>query len=261
MGVALLLIDAQVDFCDPSGALYVQGAEEDMARVAEWIQREQSRIDTIVVTLDSHHLMDIAHPGWWIDAYGGNPTPFTAITLDDLKKSRYNVANDATREASLAYVEHLAEEGKKTLVIWPPHCLLGHPGHALFPAIRDAVDAWELAKCKPVEYVLKGTNPYTEHYSAVQAEKIDPNDPSTAPNGAMIHLLDEHDRIVVAGEALSHCVADTVSDLMEQIDRSKFVLLEDGMSCVPSFENLGGRFLFRAKGRGATITETDRFSL
>jgi nicotinamidase-related amidase len=28
----LLVIDPQVDFCDPSGSLYVPGAEDDMGR-------------------------------------------------------------------------------------------------------------------------------------------------------------------------------------------------------------------------------------
>jgi nicotinamidase/pyrazinamidase len=256
MSTALLLIDPQVDFCDPNGSLFVSGANEDMDRVADWMNRSRKTIDTLMVTLDSHHFLDIAHPAWWIDAYGGHPVPFTTITMDDLQKGKYNVSSESVREASLAYVEHLAVQGKKTLVVWPPHCLLGSPGHALYGPIREAVFTWEAECCRPVSFVMKGMNPFTEHYSAVQAEKIDPKDPSTALNGKMIHALDEHDRIIVAGEAQSHCVADTVLDLMEHIDRSKFVLFEDGMSCVPGFEQDGTRFLYRAKGRGATITET-----
>jgi len=257
MSTVLLLIDPQVDFCDPSGALYVPGADEDMVRIGDWLKRSKQSVDSIMVTLDSHQLFDIAHPGWWIDAYGGHPVPFTSITLEDLQKGKYNVASDATRESSYSYVEHLASSGKKTLVIWPPHCLLGHPGHSIYSPIRDAVFDWVGEKNRPIEFVLKGLNPTTEHYSAVQAERVDPSDPATALNGAMIHSLDEHDKILVAGQAQSHCVADTVLDLMEHIDRRKFVLIEDGMSSVSGFEQHGHRFLYRAKGRGATITETE----
>lgn len=256
MSTALLLIDPQVDFCDPQGALYVPGADEDMKRVADWLMRSRPSVDMLMVTLDTHHLLDIAHPAWWIDAYGGHPLPFTSITMEDLQKGKFNVASESVREASLAYVEHLATRGKKTLVVWPPHCLLGHPGHAIYEPVRNAIDAWETERARPVQYVIKGLNPFTEHYSAVRAEKPDPDDPSTMLNGSMIHALDEHSRIIVAGEAQSHCVADTVLDLMEHIDRSKFVLLEDGMSSVPGFDREGTRFIYRAKGRGAAIRET-----
>ncbi len=228
-----------------------------MARVARWLSSSQGEIDTLVVTLDTHHLLDIAHPDWWIDAYGGHPVPFSTITSEDLQKGRYTVASETFKEASFAYVDYLAAEGKKTLVIWPPHCLLGAPGHAIYEPIRQAIYDWEVARSKPVEYVLKGMNPLTEHYSAVRAEKVDPEDLATATNGRMIHVLDNHDRIIVAGEALSHCVADTVSDLMDQIRRDKFTLLEDGMSNVPGFESVGTRFLYRAKGRGVTVSETE----
>ncbi len=33
---ALLVIDPQNDFCDPSGALFVPGAPTDVARLARW---------------------------------------------------------------------------------------------------------------------------------------------------------------------------------------------------------------------------------
>jgi len=37
--IDLLIIDPQVDFCDPSGALYVPGAEKDMERLSEMVKR------------------------------------------------------------------------------------------------------------------------------------------------------------------------------------------------------------------------------
>jgi len=40
--IDLLIIDPQVDFCDPSGALYVPGAEKDMERLSEMVKRWQT---------------------------------------------------------------------------------------------------------------------------------------------------------------------------------------------------------------------------
>ena len=61
--VHLLIIDPQHDFCDKSGALFVQGADEDMkVRLPKMITRLGAKLDDIHVTLDCHHLIDVAHP-------------------------------------------------------------------------------------------------------------------------------------------------------------------------------------------------------
>ena len=67
---AFLIIDAQFDFCHPDGALFVPGADADVERIASLIRRFASRIDHIVVTLDTHHVLDIAHPLFWSNAAG-----------------------------------------------------------------------------------------------------------------------------------------------------------------------------------------------
>ena len=64
--IELLVIDPQVDFCDPArGALYVPGAEHDMARLAAMVRRLKGKLDDVHVTLDSHHFIHIAHPIFW----------------------------------------------------------------------------------------------------------------------------------------------------------------------------------------------------
>jgi nicotinamidase-related amidase len=77
---ALLIIDPQVDFCDPKGKLYVNGAEKDMERVAKFILQNKEKIDYIAITLDSHRPIDISHPAFWQDCDGNHPGPFTIIT-------------------------------------------------------------------------------------------------------------------------------------------------------------------------------------
>lgn len=48
----LLIVDPQIDFI--SGSLPVPQAEEAMVRLARWIEQEQERYDTIMVTMDQH---------------------------------------------------------------------------------------------------------------------------------------------------------------------------------------------------------------
>ena len=79
MNIQLLVIDPQKDFCDPTGALYVKGAEKDMERLAAMVDKNGDKIDDIRVTLDSHQKIHIAHPICWQDAKGNHPAPFTII--------------------------------------------------------------------------------------------------------------------------------------------------------------------------------------
>jgi nicotinamidase-related amidase len=120
---------------------------------------------------------------------------------------------------------------------------------------------WE-RRYRFVNYVTKGSNYKTEHYSAVQAEVPDPTDPSTHINTPFIETLEEADIIVVSGQALSHCVANTVRDIADNFgdeNIQKLVLLEDTTSPVPGFEQLGIDFLKDMKARGMQVAKSTDF--
>ena len=126
--ITLLIIDPQIDFCDPAGALYVPNAEHDMHRLAEFIRKQKAQIEAIHVTLDSHHLVHIAHPIFWQDSGEKNPTPFTTITADEVEKGRWKTSNPALQIEGLEYVRKLEKNARYSLTIWPPHCLIGSRG-------------------------------------------------------------------------------------------------------------------------------------
>ncbi len=262
MQVELLIIDPQVDFCDPSGALYVPGGEADMARLARMVRRLAPRLDGIHVTLDSHHLVDTAHPIFWQDAAGSHPAPFTLLSAEDVEAGRWTTTQPDMYPRALAYVQALAAHGRYPLCIWPPHCLIGGAGHAVVPDLFAALAEWE-EKFAVVDYVPKGSNIWTEHYSAIQADVPDPADPGTQTNTALIQTLKEADVIAVAGEASSHCVANTVRDLADNFgdDRlvSKITLLTDAVSPVPGFEAFQDDFLREMTARGMTLSTTTEF--
>jgi nicotinamidase-related amidase len=86
----------------------------------------------------------------------------------------------------------------------------------------------------------------------VAAEVPDPEDPATTPNGRLLRLQ-EADIVLLAGEARSHCVANTVRDLAAQFGANgigKLHLLEDCTSDVPGFENLGRDFVAEMAAKG-----------
>ena len=262
MQTALLIIDPQSDFCDPAGALSVAGADADMDRLAQMVTRLGSQIDEIHVTLDSHHPVHIAHPIFWIDGAGSHPSPFTIISADDVREGRWTAADPAARERASAYVSALAQHGRYPLCIWPPHCLIGSRGHAVQPVLFEALVNWE-GDYNVVDYIEKGSNLYTEHYSAIKADVPDPGDPSTQLNTRLVSALASADVVAVAGEAGSHCVANTVRDLADSFGDdslvSKIALLQDAVSPVGGFGDYQNSFVAELTARGMTLSSTRGF--
>lgn len=234
----LLVIDPQADFCDgPSpGALAVPGADADMTRLAGLVDRLDGGLAGIDVTLDSHRVVDIAHPAWWTDADGRQPAPFTLISVADVEQGKWRARQPALPDHGLDYVRALERGGKYALVIWPPHCLVGTPGHAVHAGLFAALRRWEESHLIPVNFVFKGDNPLTEHYSALAAEIPDPADPATLPNRALLDRLADCDRLLIAGEASSHCVRATIADIAHHLGPTflrRCVLVADCTSPVP----------------------------
>ena len=275
----LLLIDPQNDFCDlpaaASGtpALPVAGADADMRRVADLIERGGAGLDDIVITLDSHHRVDIAHPTFWRTGDGGAVASFTAITAAQVRAGAFVPATAAQgREGAgqtvpadatvlprvLAYLDALEAQGRYSLMVWPVHCEIGSWGHNVHSAVRTAYNRWEDRRLRQVLKVTKGDNPWTEHYSALQAEVPDADDAATWLNRSLLARLDAFDTIWIAGEASSHCVKATVEHLADHLPSllpsgclSKLVLLTDGMGPVGGFEAQAADFMARMRQRGA----------
>ncbi len=62
MNLQFLITDPQNDFANPTGNLFVPGADKDSERLTAMLKRHTSQIDEIHITLDTHHYVDIAHP-------------------------------------------------------------------------------------------------------------------------------------------------------------------------------------------------------
>lgn len=264
MKITALLVDCQNDFCDPKGSLYVNGAEKDMENVAKMISDHGGKIDDIRCTLDSHQVIDVGHPEFWIDSNGNHPTPFTILNIEDVKgsKAKWRTRHPAFQKRMEDYVESLASNQRYPAVIWPTHCTVGSWGHGIFPIVQGALENWCRKEFALIDYVTKGSNPFTEHYSAVKADVPDPEDPTTETNTTFIQRLQEADRILVVGEASSHCVFNTVSDIAQEFgaeQAKKLVLLEDCMSPVTGFEQSHDDFFNWAKNQGITISKSTDF--
>ena len=269
--IQLLLIDPQNDFCDVPAdwcpidpltgqartpALPVAGAHADMLRLAKLIRAGAGGISAITLTLDAHHRFDIAHPTFWQTGTGGPVAPFTSIAAAQVRDGSFAPKDPAMRPRALAYLDALARRGRYTLMVWPVHCEIGSWGQAIHPALKAACNDWEDQHLAVAQKISKGSNPWTEHYSALQAEVPDANDTATQLNRTLIADLDRADLILIGGEASSHCVRATTEHLADNLPSgqlSKLVLLTDCMSPVGGFEAQQREFLADMARRGLRL--------
>lgn len=232
--IHLVTIDPQFDFCNPAGALFVPGADQDMVRLSKFVRRATPLLADIHVTLDSHQRLHIAHPEFTVNAMGAHPDPFTIITHEDGKSGKYRAANPALQDHWLAYLKALDDNGRYPFCVWPPHCLIGTPGAAVSAEYMDALNHWVLKRFGVIDWLTKGSSWKTEHYSAVVADVPDPDDSTTQLNMRFIRPLEEADLLIWAGQASTHCVPNTYQDVANAFSDpgaiTKMVLLEDCQS-------------------------------
>lgn len=263
--IALFTIDGQNDFMDqPNAALPVPGATADMERLSTWAIANIEKFNRLFFTQDSHHLLDIAHPTWWQNAKGEVVSSFTAISHADIMAGVY--APRVHYRRSVDYVKQLELDGEFGHFIWPPHCLMGSWGHNFYKSVLDIIYAYE-TNGKWVNIITKGSNPFTEHFGAFRANVPDANDYSTQLDQNLIATLMDCDEVIIAGEARSHCVANSLRQLLQEMPSlaPKLVILTDCMSDVTGLSQAFYESVqtiyddARAKGVRFETTQTYKF--
>mmetsp|Transcript_5958 Transcript_5958/g.8428 ORF Transcript_5958/g.8428 Transcript_5958/m.8428 type:complete len:299 (-) Transcript_5958:131-1027(-) len=282
-GTTLLIVDPQNDF-HPGGSLAIPKADEDAERIAALIRDNVRSINRVVVTLDSHHKLHIANPCFWEsgDIDNVQPDPFTIISCEDIKQGKWrprsfiklpvgetNIDPEVfgsmdkitdsngkldLKKYAIEYTRLLEEKGLFKLCIWPEHCLIATPGHNVVPCIREALEEWSGKTGSSIEWEMKGQPLLTESYSALKAEV-----PICSKTSFKQQLQDKlllSDRLLVCGQAKSHCVNYTLRDILDhwpEEDRSKITLLTDCSSAVPGFEDAATKFEDDMKSAGVNL--------
>jgi nicotinamidase-related amidase len=135
------------------------------------------------------------------------------------------------------YAAELERVGKYRLYLWPPHCLLGSPGHELVGVIHEARLFHAYARAAQSWIEMKGMHPLTEYYSALAPEVSKRHNGGVLAESStrFLEMLLAYDVVVIAGQAASHCVKSTIEDLLTRLDPEltrKVYILRDCMSSV-----------------------------
>jgi len=251
----LLLVDVQNTFCIPGFELFVAGrnglgAVEDNIRLCRFIYRNLGEITRISATMDTHLSQQVFHAIFFVDKDGNHPAPYTNLPANELVSGRwkfnpalaprFGITSAYGQEMMIHYAAELERKGKYALTIWPYHAMLGGIGHSLVSAVEEAVFFHAVARLTQPAFEIKGDRTFTEHYSVIGPEVTrGPKGESLGEHNAkFIETLKQVAAVVIAGQAKSHCVAWTISDLLDDINASdsslveKVYLLEDCTSSV-----------------------------
>ncbi len=250
--IAFLGIDVQDDFSNPQGTLYVSGrsgdgAIKDSQRMAQFLYRNMGALTSVSLTLDTHFPLMVFSPAFWTQK-GQDAGPFQFIKPEQIRSGEFQVnpmmasltGNLAwLQQYVLHYADSLERNGKYTLYLWPEHCMIGTPGHALVGVIAEAAYAWSYARGKQLNIEIKGTDPLTEFYSVFKPEVAIAHDGQAVSqqNTAFLDTLLKNDAVIIGGQAASHCVKSSIDDLLETAQQDpalakKCYILKDCMSSV-----------------------------
>src|SRR3970040_1955092 len=86
---------------------------------------------------------------------------------------------------------------------------------------RKRFSSTPIARASQASFELKGASPLTENYSVLRPEVLEDEEGKeiATRNEALLEKLLSYDALIVAGQAKSHCVSWTLSDLLEEIRR------------------------------------------
>ncbi|MED4072653.1 hypothetical protein [Priestia endophytica] len=232
--VLFIGIDYQYDFME-DGALPVLGSHRDVENVTRFIYENLEKITNISVSLDTHEPSQIFHECWWENEQGEHPQPLTIITAEDVLTNKWNPLYE--RGKSLKYVQNLEKYGKKQLCIWNYHCIKGTEGASLEGQFANMIHYHSSVHKTPIEKIVKGENPLSEMYGIIKSEHAEKDD----TNYSFLNRLKEYDKIIIAGEAKSHCVLESIKQITHYYRNddnltSNIIVLQDCMSSIQGFE-------------------------
>lgn len=208
----LIIVDLQYDFCDKNGSLYVPGAENAVQGIWEFIKEHHKELERIVFSWDYHPTDHCSLASAWKTRAGEDVKPGTVITAKSIINGEFSYRYDAIQaEKILQYIQDLEQLGYNHTV-WPDHCTT-EEGRRLM------IDHDELNTKYPkiiISNFYKGMQPIDESYSILNNASLDLE--SQEGLGTIIInsgflLLENYNKIYVAGVAKDYCVYHTLRSL------------------------------------------------
>ena len=227
MKTLLLIIDPQNDFVDSKGSLYVNGAEEAISNICNFIYTQKP--DDILISQDTHQKFNIGFPLFW----NYELKPLDKIKISDILEDKIKPIK-LRNEWESDFKKQFKGKEDGELTIWPYHCIEGSWGWCFPDPLISALNDWGLYNPghKQYEVYRKGYIPEIESYSILSDCRFSAEFPN---------LLDiDYDKIYVSGFCKDICVAESLKDLKQYKHfKNKLVFLDNCMATLdPESPNL-----------------------
>lgn len=258
--IGLLGVDPQKAFGHTAYSMYCNsgiGGEQAMINAATLINEKTDRIHRLMLTGDDHPHFNIGCVLWFINDKGDHPDIFSVIRSQDFDRGVWRCTLPEHQAWTSYYLRELEDKGKRHMV-FPEHGERNTISASFVDSIQNAASKWELFHKRNMSIFRKGRNPRVEQLSAIQAEVIDPEDPSTSMNEMLISEMSQCHKIGAFGLARSHCLGFTLlhvfearPDLLERI-----TLLTDATVDVKGYETQGEEIVSTLVKRGMSRSTT-----
>jgi nicotinamidase-related amidase len=237
----------QSDFTDAKGSLTVYpGSKRDIENLTRSMYANMEGITDIMCSIDTHYPLQIFFSSFWQDEFGNPVNPGTMVAYADVQSGKFKSIHGSPKKVAEC-LKALETAGKVGVYVWPYHCLIGTPGFNLENQFAAMVHFHSHAKNSKPQVVFKGTDIYSEMYGIIHPEynpentvRMDILNAIASVDGSN-NLKAHYDEIYIAGEAASHCVLESASQILAAFkDRpeilQRITILEDCTSPVPGFE-------------------------
>eukprot|EP01036_Dinobryon_divergens_P025996 gene25996-34596_t len=159
--VVLLVLLPQVDY-------FSEYSDLGDSKFCEFLKKNTNSVDSIYITLDSHHKMHIGHRMFWTGNGGASPDIHAKISrqqvLDNIWKPKMDNMQEYCMEVFDAKLQRQKERAQDVHVdedsvfvcIHEEHCLIGTQGAAIIPALSKTFNLWVESRAKDITYIQRG---------------------------------------------------------------------------------------------------------
>jgi nicotinamidase-related amidase len=243
----LIAIDNQSDFTDEHGSLTVYpGSKRDIENLTRFIYNNLEKLTDIMCSIDTHYTLQIFFTPFWEDEFGNNPAPYTMITYKDVQDGKWKPVFGQPSKA-LQCLKSLDENGKVGVLVWPLHCIVGTKGFNLENQFAAMVHFHSAVRRSRPQFIFKGTDIYSEQYGIIEPCYNPTNTCNWQVLNAIANIQSNgnaaanYDKVIIAGEAASHCVLESTEQILRhfagrQDILDRIIVLEDCTTPVGGFE-------------------------
>lgn len=262
--IGLFGVDPQNTFGHVAGEMYCNsgiGGEKALQNAGAFISNNVDVIHRLILTGDDHTTFHIGCVAWFINDRHEHPSVFSVVSSQDFDRGVWRCTLPEYQAWTSYYLHECETAGKphrlnlpsfNQHMVFPMHGTRNTFSAAFVDSIQSACLKWETYHRRNVSIFRKGRNPRVEQLSAIRAEIIDPDDPSTRVNENILSELSQCHKIGAFGLALSHClglslldILDVRPDLIERI-----TLLTDATVDVKGYEAQGEKIVSTLVNRG-----------